>query len=108
MEQHEEAEDELEAGESEGAARGAGSFAAGVVVGALIGAGIAILFAPDAGVRTRRRLRRGAEALRARAGAGLDEAAKRTRKDLMKRRRRLEKQLERLTAEARGRIADLR
>jgi gas vesicle protein len=87
---------------------GAGAFAAGVVVGALLGAGLALLFAPESGVRTRRRLRRGAEALRERATEGLDEATRRTRKDLIRRRRRLEKQLERLTAEARGRLADLR
>jgi gas vesicle protein len=108
MDQHEEAEDEFDAEESEDTAHGAGSFVAGIVVGAVIGAGIALLFAPDTGVQTRRRLRRGADALRERAEEGFDEATKRTRKDLRRRRRHLEKQLERLTAQARGRLADLR
>lgn len=108
MEHDQEAKDELgedAALEHDG---GAGAFAAGVVVGALLGAGLALLFAPESGARTRHRLRRGAAALRTRATEGLDEATRRTRKDLVRRRRRLEKQLERLTAEARGRLADLR
>ena len=108
MEPNEQPASALDAEESTEEASGAGSFVAGVVVGALIGAGIALLFAPDAGVRTRQRLRKRADALRTRAGEEIDQAARRTRKDLIRRRRRLEKQLERLTAEARGRISDLR
>jgi len=43
--------------EGDGAHHGAGpSVAIGFVVGALVGAGIALLFAPEAGHKTRRRL----------------------------------------------------
>ncbi len=108
MEQKEESPEALDVEEPTAEAHGAGSFVAGIVVGALIGAGIALLFAPDTGVRTRKRLRRGARALRARAGEGLDDAARRTRRDLVRRRRRLEAQLERLAKQARGRVANLR
>jgi gas vesicle protein len=108
MEHDQEAEDELAQETTPANAAGSGAFAAGMLVGALLGAGLALLFAPDSGEHTRRRLRRGAAALRERATEGLDEATRRTRKDLIRRRRRLEKQLERLTAEARGRLADLR
>lgn len=94
-------------GEADGGG-GTGSFVAGVMVGALIGAGLALLFAPESGVHTRRRLGRGLRDFRERAGDTLDAASRGTRKELNRRRRRLEAQLERLTAEARGRIEDLR
>jgi gas vesicle protein len=108
MEHDQEAEDALAQEAAPAKAGGSGAFAAGVLVGALLGAGLALLFAPESGARTRRRFRRGALALRERAAEGLDEATRRTRKDLIRRRRRLEKQLERLTSEARDRLADLR
>lgn len=46
----------------------AGSFATGLLLGAAVGAGIALLFAPAAGSRTRRRLIRGARDLAEDAG----------------------------------------
>ena len=38
--------------------RGLGRFAAGLICGVVLGAGLALLLAPERGVRTRRRLRR--------------------------------------------------
>jgi gas vesicle protein len=86
----------------------AGSFVAGILLGAVIGAGIAVLFAPAAGERTRRQLGRRMRDLRARAEEGLDDATRRARKDLIKRRRRLRARLDRLAAEARDTLADAR
>lgn len=74
---------------------GLGGFAAGVLVGAVLGVGLGILFAPDRGNATRRRLRKRLAQLRERAGDGLETAGKRTRKELARRRRRLEEALER-------------
>jgi hypothetical protein len=59
--------------------RGIGGFAAGVVFGALLGAGIALMFAPERGDKTRRRLRRRLQRLREEAAEGLQRAGRRTR-----------------------------
>jgi gas vesicle protein len=61
------------------AGRGIGGFAAGVVFGALLGAGIALMFAPDRGDKTRRRLRRRLQRLSEEAAEGLQRAGKRAR-----------------------------
>ena len=74
---------------------GIGGFAAGVVFGALLGAGIALMFAPERGDKTRRRLRQRLEQLRENASEGLERAGDRTRKELERRRRRAEAGLER-------------
>ncbi len=54
--------------ENEGRATG---FVTGLLIGAVVGAGVALLFAPDSGRETRRRLSRRIRALREKAG---DEA----------------------------------
>jgi gas vesicle protein len=51
------------------------NFVSGLVLGAVIGAGIALLTAPEAGRRTRRRLRRAASRLKSGAGGRWDELA---------------------------------
>jgi len=51
------------------------NFVSGVLVGVLLGAAIAVLTAPEAGRRTRRKLRRAARDLRASASRGIDHLA---------------------------------
>ena len=62
-----------------------GGFAAGLFVGALLGAGIALIFAPERGDRTRRRLRRRLERLREDTSEGLGRAGALTRRELLRR-----------------------
>jgi hypothetical protein len=81
--------------------RGLGGFAVGVIFGAFLGAGIALLFAPERGEKTRRRLRHRLRSLRDEAGDQLERAGKRTGRDLLRRRRRLEAGLGRAAARAR-------
>jgi len=52
----------------------AGSFTTGLLLGAAVGAGIALLFAPATGHKTRRRLRRGARELARGAGEEWESA----------------------------------
>ncbi len=66
--------------------RGLGGFAAGVVFGALVGAGLALMFAPERGDKTRRRLRRRLERLREDTAEGLGRAGKLTRREVLRRR----------------------
>ena len=80
---------------------GAGGFAAGVIFGAMLGAGVALLFAPERGDRTRRRLQKRLHQLREDAGEGMDRVGTRTRKDLARRRRQIEAGLERAAERAR-------
>ena len=92
-----EAQDQLEPRPPrEGAGRRLGGFAAGVLIGAVLGIGLGMLFAPERGDATRRRLRKRLARLRERAGDGLESAGKRTRKELARRRQRLEEALERV------------
>jgi hypothetical protein len=83
------------------AGRGLAGFAAGMVFGTLIGAGIALMFAPESGEKTRRRLRRRLERLREETAEGLERAGSSTRRDLARRRKRLEAGLERAVDRAR-------
>src|SRR5512134_1380573 len=83
----------------------AGGFAAGLVVGALLGAGIALLFAPDRGSRTRSNLSRRLRRFRDEAGEELERAGGRTRRDLHRRRRQLQDRLERAAERARDRLS---
>ena len=67
----------------------------GSCFGALLGGGLALLFAPDQGDKTRSRLRRRLRRLREQAREGIDRAGSRTREDLIRRRRLIKAQLER-------------
>jgi gas vesicle protein len=51
----------------------AGSLMSGILLGAVIGAGVALLFAPDSGAVTRRKLSKRIRALREQAGDQADE-----------------------------------
>jgi hypothetical protein len=73
-----------EGGEESG--RGLGGFAAGVVFGAVLGAGIALMFAPERGHTTRRRLSRRLTRLREDTAEGLERAGARTRREVLRRR----------------------
>ena len=92
-------EDELDLDEEsadEAESRGsAGGFASGLIVGALLGATIALLFAPERGDRTRRAVRKRLERLREEAGEELERAGAVTRRELLRRRRRLQAGVER-------------
>jgi hypothetical protein len=66
--------------------RGLGGFAAGVIFGALLGAGLALMFAPERGDTTRRRLSRRLTRLREDTADGLERAGDRTRRELLRRR----------------------
>jgi gas vesicle protein len=86
-EERRQAEPEIE----ERDAGGAGSFAAGIIIGAVLGAGIALLFAPERGDRTRRRLGRGLRRLREEGRERLEDASREARRELARRRRKLER-----------------
>jgi gas vesicle protein len=73
----------------EGAGAGIGGFVAGVLFGALLGAGMALLFAPDRGAKVRRRLGHRLHDLREEAADAWDDASRRARKELVRRRKRL-------------------
>jgi gas vesicle protein len=66
--------------------RGLGGFAAGVIFGAMLGAGIALMFAPERGDTTRRRLSRRLTRLREDTAEGLERASARTRREVLRRR----------------------
>jgi hypothetical protein len=51
------------------------TFVSGFILGAMVGAGIALLAAPEAGMRTRRRIRRVSGELRESAGDHWDDLA---------------------------------
>jgi gas vesicle protein len=76
-------------------------FAAGLMLGVLLGAGFALLFAPDRGDRTRGRLRQRMRSLGDDAREGIDRAGTRTKKELLRRQRRLRAELRRVRARAR-------
>lgn len=64
-----------------------GMFVAGAAFGALVGAGVALMYAPQSGRRTRGRIRRGAEDLAERAEEKVDhvrEDARRAARDVRK------------------------
>ena len=85
-----------------------GAFVAGIVLGVLIGVGVGMLFAPSSGARTRHKLGRRVREMRERAQEGLDDATRGARRDLIRRRRRLRSQLDRLAGEARDKLSDAR
>jgi gas vesicle protein len=77
------------------ATRGTAGFVAGVLFGAFLGAAIALLFAPERGEKTRGRFARRLKSLKEDAREGIDRASERTKKELRRRRRMLEAELER-------------
>jgi hypothetical protein len=77
--------DEMDGLEDEGGG-GLGGFAAGVIFGAMLGAGMALMFAPERGDTTRRRLSRRLTRLREDTAEGLERAGARTRRELLRRR----------------------
>jgi len=76
-------------------------FSAGILLGVMIGAGIALLFAPEPGQKTRSRLRKRVRSLGEDARDEIDRAGSRTRKELLRRKRRLRAELERVRERAR-------
>jgi gas vesicle protein len=91
---------------AEVATRTGAGFLAGMVFGVFLGAGIALLFAPDRGNRTRDRVRRRIRSLREDALEGIDQAGARTRKELRRRQRRLRAELERIRERAKERARE--
>jgi gas vesicle protein len=82
--------------QSSAAGRGTtAGFVAGVLFGAFLGAGIALLFAPERGEKTRGRLRRRMQSLREDAREGIDRAGSRTREELRRRQKRIRAELQR-------------
>jgi hypothetical protein len=68
---------------------GSAALVTGIVLGALLGAGIALLFAPDRGTKTRRRVGRHLRRWSEEAADTFDDTASRARRELTRRRRRL-------------------
>ena len=66
------------------AAHSTRNFVAGLAVGALIGAGFALLYAPDRGTNTRRKLGRRIRRLRDRSGESVRDLKLALRKELRK------------------------
>jgi gas vesicle protein len=90
----------VEIGRNQGRYRPTG-FSAGLLLGVIIGAACALLVAPERGEKTRDRLRRRVRSLSEDAREGIDRAGNRTRKELLRRKRRLRAELERVRARAR-------
>ena len=87
-----------------GGTSGIAGVAVGLMVGAVLGAGVALLYAPERGDKTRRQLKRRIQKLRDEAESGLDRAgarAARVRDELNRRRRKLEAGIERAADEMR-------
>jgi gas vesicle protein len=79
----------------ETAGHGRTGFLAGVLFGAFLGAGVALLFAPDKGQKTRRELDRRLRSLRHDALDAAGRAGSRAKKELRRRERRLKLELDR-------------
>ena len=89
-------------------ARSGARFVAGFLLGVFIGAGVALLFAPERGERTRNRLRRRLQSFREDALEGIDDASSRTRAELQRRRRRLKEELEQIRERAKARAEEIK
>ena len=85
---------------------GSGGMLAGIVIGALLGAGIALLAAPRSGEESRRYLSKRARSVRDDAVDRFDDASRRARRELQRRRRRMQTQLEDGVAAVRERFSD--
>lgn len=71
------------------------AFVAGIAIGALLGAGIALMLAPDAGPRTRKKVGRRVRSMSDRALEELEEATREQRRSLRRGVGRKRKRLER-------------
>ena len=86
--------------ETTGPSRGHGSVTAALLLGLVLGAGLALLFAPEQGQKTRGRLRKRMRSLGEEAREGIDKAGSRTRKELLRQQRRLRHELDRVRQRA--------
>jgi gas vesicle protein len=91
---------------AEAPSRTGAGFLAGMVFGVFLGAGLALLFAPERGEKTRDRVRRRIRALREDALESIDHAGTRTREELRRRRRRLRAELKRIRQRAKERAKE--
>lgn len=82
---------------------GGSGFLGGLLLGAVIGAGVALLFAPESGRETRRKLGRRLQQLRDQAG----EEAQGLGADLERRGRRIKRGVARAAAAARDELDDV-
>ena len=85
MAQDDELEDEEEGAVEVTSRSRMGGFVAGVAVGALLGATLALLFAPDEGGATRRRIKRKIDKVRDVAGDELESLGRRAKREIRKR-----------------------
>ncbi len=76
---------------------GAAEFVSGLVIGVAAGAMVALLFAPQAGVRTRRKLGRRARHLRDQAEDRLHDSSRDLRKQVRRGRRKIKGKIDRAT-----------
>jgi gas vesicle protein len=101
-EDEEELEDEEEFLEEEAQHWVGVGFAAGILLGAALGAGVAVLFAPDKGSRTRRRLGQRMRDLRENAEERIDDAREDAGRTLTRQRRRIRGAVKRTAGRARN------
>lgn len=80
---------------------GGSEFAAGILLGALVGAAVAVLFAPQAGSRTRRELGSRIRQLRDDTEDRWDDAKRDLKRQVTRRRKKAKKQLKRAADGAR-------
>jgi gas vesicle protein len=93
---------------ADAASRTGAGFLAGMIFGVVLGAGLALIFAPERGDKTRARLRQRMRSLREDALEGIDYAGSRTRKELRRRQRRIRAELERIRERAKARAKEAR
>jgi len=103
----EEFEDEAEFVEEETYHRVAAGFVAGILLGALVGATVAVLFAPDKGSRTRRRIGRSVRDLRERAEDKIEHVREDAGRELGRQRRKIRGAVSRTSGRARDIIDDV-
>ncbi|MEP6573066.1 MAG: YtxH domain-containing protein [Gemmatimonadota bacterium] len=84
------------------------TFLAGIALGAFVGAGVALLFAPDAGWKTRRRLHRQIGDMRDRAEDKWDDLRGEARRELVRRKRNLKSDAQRVAGRARDIVEDVK
>ena len=72
-----------------------GGFLAGLLVGALVGAGAALLFAPESGLETRRRIGRLAQDTRTNVEDQVEEWSGEARRRLARRRKKMKRAMRR-------------